>query len=65
MELGVDQRNLRLRDNEESISSINAQTNPVQSNEQLSDKFSILKEEPIDTSTRNFYTNMMNNNEMT
>lgn len=37
----------------------------MQSNEQLSDKFSILKEEPIDTSTRNFYTNMMNNNELT
>ena len=52
--------NLRLRNNEESISSITAKTNPVQSNEQINDKFYSSKEEQIDNSTRNFYTNMLN-----
>lgn len=56
------QPSMRLRNNEESISSITAKTNPVQSNEIISDKFSMMKEEPIDNSTRNFYTDMLNNN---
>jgi len=53
-------QNFHLRNNKESISSITAKTNPVQSNEQISDKFYSLKEEQIDNSTRNFYTNMLN-----
>lgn len=52
--------NVRLRNNEESISSITAKTNAVQSNEHINDKFSSMKEEQIDNSTRNFYTNMLN-----
>jgi hypothetical protein len=53
-------QNVRLRNNEESISSITAKTNAIQSNEQINDKFYSLKEEQIDNSTRNFYTNMLN-----
>lgn len=34
---------MRLRNNEESISSITAKTNQMASNEQISDKFSMMK----------------------